>query len=491
MLSHIVFENDGPRKLALLIKNNAMQKKELEEHYVKPLEARGFSRSDILVLSLEYNQNNKAPARLMEGHLAVIGKVLEQQGIDHVLVADAGYFKKICKVRKAEPHFGYVLPTIWPGVQAALTINYTQLFHNPALKDRLMFGVRAIAKEMQGDLPIFFEKVIKDVSYPSSVAGIEKTLDRMLQYPALTCDIETMGLTLQKSQIASIAFAWDQHSGTSFLVNLSTEHEDIHELLRQFFRLYQGKLIFHNAPFDTKALTYQLFMKNIEDMKGMLRGLEYLYRDTDDTMTLTYLATNNTSENKLSLKDQAFEFTGNYALNEIANVDKVAANDLLQYNVTDALATWYVYNKHRETVRKEQEKVYQELFRPALKVLTQMELCGMPLDMVDVSLTREKLYGILNAEKEAIANSKVIKQFESELKISSMLDANRKLKKKVKKIEEFDWVTFNPRSAKQLRHLLYDWLHLPVFRYTDTNLPSTDGKTLDSLIAHLKREYDL
>ena len=128
MLSHIVFENDGPRKLALLIKNNAMQKKELEEHYVKPLEARGFSRSDILVLSLEYNQNNKAPARLMEGHLAVIGKVLEQQGIDHVLVADAGYFKKICKVRKAEPHFGYVLPTIWPGVQAALTINYTQLF---------------------------------------------------------------------------------------------------------------------------------------------------------------------------------------------------------------------------------------------------------------------------------------------------------------------------------------------------------------------------
>ena len=50
---------------------------------------------------------------------------------------------------------------------------------------------------------------------------------------------------------------------------------------------------------------------------------------------------------------------------------------------------------------------------------------------------------------------------------------------------------FNPNSNKQLRHLLYDQLELPIFRYTDTKLPSTDGKTLEGLIKWLEKNYEI
>jgi DNA polymerase-1 len=224
----------------------------------------------------------------------------------------------------------------------------------------------------------------------------------------------------------------------------------------------------------------------------MLTGLDYLYRDLDDTMTLTYLATNNTAENKLSLKDQAFEFAGNYALgDELTNIMDISPKDLLNYNVTDTLATWFVYNKHRETVRNEQEEVYQQLFRPALKVLTQTELCGMPMDVDAINNTKDKLAYVTDKHKLAIKNSPLIKQFENELKLWTAVEATAKLKKKIKTAADFDFLEFNTRSPKHIRKFLYESLNLPVFRKTDTGLPSTDAKTLQSLISHLEKTYDL
>jgi hypothetical protein len=36
--------------------------------------------------------------------------------------------------------------------------------------------------------------------------------------------------------------------------------------------------------------------------------------------------------------------------------------------------------------------------------------------------------------------------------------------------------------------LLYDHLELPVFNYTDKGAPSTDGKTIDALIAYMEQQ---
>lgn len=486
MLSHIVF-GKGPYKVAVLVKESAMRKTELEEQYVKPLVLEGIPRDAILFLSLEYNQNNKAPVRFIKDYSKALEGVLNKHSIQHVLIADAAYFKVLCKVRKAEPHFGYVLPTIWPGVQAALTINYLQLFYNPSLKNKLLLGIKAIANEYLGDMPVFFENIFIDVEYPEGLSDIEKALQKLLNKPALTCDIETSGLSV-KSLILSIAFAWDKHSGISFRV---LESSTSLSMLRIFFEQYKGKLIFHNATFDTKILIRKLWMKNLNDIKGMLKGLDILYRDIDDTKILTYLATNNAVENKLSLKEQAFEYTGNYEVDSIQNAWVIEPKELLKYNLTDTLATWFVYDKWRDKVRQEQEHIYQTLLKPSLKTLTQMELSGMPMGKqqiynADMSLVRKKV----NINRQ-LKNHPIIKQFQNELKLNASIDANEKLKVKTKTEKDFDDLEFNPRSSKQIRSLLYESLSLPVFRYTDTNLPSTDGKTLDSLINYIEKTYNL
>jgi DNA polymerase-1 len=494
MLNNIVFSDKSTQyKIAILIKDQAMRAKELRDHYVEPLIRNGFKESEIVAFNLAYNEEKKAPVKLIKEHLARVVPALEKLGISHVLVADAAYFKVFCKLKKAEPYFGYSMPSIYAHIRAALTVNYTQLFFNPSLKSRLRMGVDAISKDFFKEDPLFKEDKMQNIKFPSTYPEIQNTLEKLLEYPALTCDIETLGLHLKHSEIVSIAFAWDEHSGVSFMVLYSkNKPEEIHNLLRKFFERYEGKLIFHNAPFDTKVLTFRLFMKDVDDMQGMLTGLDYLYRDLDDTMTLTYLATNNTAENKLSLKDQAFEFAGNYALgDELTNIASISPEDLLNYNVTDTLATWFVYNKHRDTVREEQEEIYQQLFRPALKVLTQTELCGMPMDLSKIQNIRTQLQHIADKHKLAIKTNPIIKQFENELKLWTAVEATAKLKKKKKTAADFDFLEFNTRSSKHIRKLLYESLNLPVFRRTDTGLPSTDAKTLQSLISHLEKTYNL
>lgn len=489
-LNAINFSKTKNYKVAILVKDSAFRFREIEQHYVKPLLARGFASEEIVALNLVYNSQQKAPVKLIKEHLKSIETYLNNNNIKHLVCCDAAYFKTLCKVRKAEPHYGYVLPTIWPGIQASLSLNYMQLFYNPQLQDKLILGIDAIAACFQGKNSIF-EEVIKSAHYPEELSDIEATLQDLLEYPALTVDIETFGLELRKSQIASIAFGIDQHVGTAFLVEFQDERVEIKKLLKRFFDNYEGTLIFHNATFDIGRLILNLYMVGYTDIAGLLEGLHTLCKNVEDTQILTYLATNNAQENKLDLKSNTQEFTGNYALEEIKDVTQADVNKLLKYNLTDCLATWYLHNKYREQVRQEQEKVYQEIFLPSLKVLIQTELIGIPFNKQIVNETRTYLSQEHSVLINTILSHPIIKQFNQELKLEAVLTANSKLKVKRKSVNDFSNLEFNPNSGKQLRKLLYEHLNLPVQHYTDTNLPSTDGKALSGLISHLKQKYNL
>lgn len=493
-LKHLVFDNNpGNYKLAILLKSKAMKHTEVLRNYVAPLEKRGISPSEIIAYNLEFNEQDKAPVRLIKEHMEVLKKALEFHGITHVLVTDASYFKVICKLRKAEPHYGYVLPApLYAPIRAALSVNYQSLFFNPSLKDRLMLGIEAITREINGKESLFQQNIFSDVRFPETTKEIQAELNDLLKYDKLTCDIETPGLHLQQSRVLSIAFGKNKRDGVAFRT-WPTNAITVYTALKSFLDNYQGKLIFHNAPFDTGRLIYQLYMhlQNKPDLTGMLQGLHTLYRNTDDTQILAYLALNSTAGNSLGLKDLAFEFTGNYALENIDNPTRIDLRKLLEYNVTDALATWYVYDKYREVVREEQEETYQKVFRPALKVITQMELCGMPVHQEPINQTAKSLAGATKQYLSNIESSNIIQEFNKKLRLWEALEANKKLKKLRKTTDDFADIDFNPNSTKQLRGLLYEHLKLPVFRKTDTGLASTDGKTLDALISHLKKEYSL
>jgi len=492
-MRHLTFdENQKQYRLAILVKGSAFRKKEIKEYYVDPLLARGFASKDIIAFDLQFNEKDKAPVSLIKEYLEQLKKAITHLGITHVLVADASYFKVLAKVRKAEPHYGYVLPSIWPGIQAALTTNYLSLFYNPSLKSRLIMGIDAMSKDINGEQGLFQQDLLSKVKFPESYKAIQQQLEDLYQYPKLTCDIETEGLHLTSIGLISISFAWSETEGCAFSLHLGKGHSFVLEMLKHFFRNYQGTLIYHNAPFDTKGLIYNLFMGgDRNNIKGMLEGLHLLHKNLEDTQILAYLSTNSTAGNKLSLKELAFEYTGNYALDEIENIVNLDIETVLRYNATDALATWYVYNKYKPVVEENQKEIYQNLFKPALKVITQMELVGMPFNEYTVKETHSVLQATAFQHATAIEFSPIIEQFTKELILEAVVTANEKLKILVKTEDNFQDIHFNPNSNKQLRKLLYEHLKLPVTRFTDTKLASTDGVAIDGLIAHIKNRHGL
>ena len=111
---------------------------------------------------------------------------------------------------------------------------------------------------------------------------------------------------MNKAGIGTIAFAWDKHSGVAMDIEHGKRFSDaelaeIRIALRKFFNTYQGKLTYHGATFDIKILIAYLYMNNLLDRKGLIRGLKVMTKHLDCTKIITYLATNTTAGNVLGL----------------------------------------------------------------------------------------------------------------------------------------------------------------------------------------------
>ena len=96
------------------------------------------------------------------------------------------------------------------------------------------------------------------------------------------------------------------------------------------------------------------------------------------------MCTNNTQENTLGLKENALSFTGQYAV-DVKDISLLPVNVLLEYNLKDVLATYWLYNKRKkELVTENQEEVYNQVFLPSIPVLLEMMLVGLPLNKYKV-----------------------------------------------------------------------------------------------------------
>lgn len=485
-------------KIAILIKSSGQIKDAIQKHYIDPLVQRGLDPQDLVSFSLQYNEFDKAPAKLIKSSLVGLMKNIEGFGITTLFVADPNYFKTLTKSRKAEPHYGYVLPCALKGyehISVILCLNHKALFFNPQLQGKLDIALNTLAEHTNGVHIDLGTDIFITEEYPDSIAEIQQALTWLHEYPELTCDIETFSLIFTEAGIGTISFAWNQHEGVAFLVDYMTtsKHSElVRGMLYTFFCTYEGTLIYHGGTFDIKVLIYNLFMGDTDDYSGLLRGLDVMLKDVEDTMLITYLSTNSTARNKLSLKENAFEYTGNYAQEDIDDITKIEKQDLLRYNLTDAVATWFVLNKHYPTMLHDQQlQVYETITKPSMRVIIQMELTGMPLDMEAVRAVDRKLSTLLYSEENKLQHSHIIIAFEDALRIKEMHDKNATLKKKVKPLNDFVNVNYNPASDKQTRLLLFEFLGLPILDTTDTGLPATGAKTIKKLLNQLKSEYSL
>lgn len=485
MIQTLLFGKGTTKKIAILIPNRDFHEDQIHQHYITPLKKLGIPKEDILIVTLELNDQDVAPVKLIQEKMKSIGPILEKFKVSRALVCQSAYFKYLTKMQKVEVNYGYpVKSPLLPDIMMFASIAPSTLFTKPSYQQFLNLSLKAVQYHIAGKANMFATSVLKNIQYPETLSDITDALSSLYKYPALSLDIETYDLRVNKAGIGSVAFAWNETSGISFTLFCPKTYNQVRQMLKFFLKHYKGKLIYHNASFDIKVLIWELFMQDRGDIRGMLEGLDILFKDMDDTKILSYLATNSTTGNDLSLKQQAFEYAGNYAIEEIKDITRLSPAELMEYNLIDGVCTWYVYNKHRGTVQSEQEDVYQKLFKPALKIITQMELVGVPLNMGKVLTTQKTLQDVVNTLSDAIQNNSIIKGFNDVLREDMAVQRNKVLKKLRKTAADFPDLVFNSGSPKQMRMLLFEHLELPVQGTTHTGLSSTDDHTLQRLLVH-------
>ena len=496
---HIQFEKHDTYRVAILAKTDALREGDIKSWYINPMVAQGIPYKDFIAFSLEYGGAKKPSAAVMKEYLQNdLLPELKALGVEYLYCTDGNYFKTLTKQTKAEPHLGYVLPCAIQGYEhmhVVLSMNHKAVFANDSVRDKISRANETLSEHYKGVYEDPGIHIIHRATYIDSEASkIKAALEPLLLFPELTADIEAFSLRHTKAKLGTIGFAWDQHNGIAIDIlhkeatlgfpEWKRKHEPILETLRWFFEKYEGKLIWHNCTYDIKVLIYVLYMKNLTDTEGLLRGLEVMTKNFEDTKVITYLATNTCSDNPLGLKYLAHEFAGNYAQDEINDITQIPSPQLLKYNLIDCLCTRYVYDKYYPImVSDQQEEVYKTLFKPMLKQIIQMELTGMPLNMERVKEVDGILEKIIEDNRKVLNDSKLMKAFSYDMREKELIKRNAKLKKKVLKIDEVFW-EFNPNSNDHVAALLHDYIGFEVTSTTPTGKPAVGGEELEG---HLNR----
>ena len=510
MRIHIFDAEQSAYDVAILIKESHFDKSKMDEYYIRPLVSQGMEAKQAIAFDLPYDKK-KVSSQCIKSYLKQLLPVLQKYGIKYIYCADAEYFKVLAKQAKATSHIGYTFNCGVVGfeyMQVMLGINHGVLMYDPNQAPKLDLSLHTLTSVMANNYKALGTGIIQYACYPQTNEQIQAFLDGLHKHPTLTCDIEAFSLNLFKAGLGSIAFAWNKNEGGSFLIDyldiqrvtgtpnpnyygVQKPNQTIKRMLRQFFIKYQGKLIFHNATYDIKVQILNLFMEHATDYKGMLYGLEIMTRHFDDTKVIAFLALNTTVDISLSLKDLAHEYAGNYAKEDIKDIRLIPSAELLEYNLVDCLSTWYVYDKYYpQMLRDNQKEIYDTIMKPSLKILIQMELVGMPIDLSRVNEVETELLGLQSKYLNQLSNASCVLACEKTIKHKALTAINAKLKTKQHGMDKVADIVFNPNSGNHLIELLYTVMALPVIDYTATKQPATGADTLEKLINHTtNQEY--
>ena len=499
-MRYITSQDTGKYPIAIL--GHQIRREEMIKTYLLPYD---LSMEDFIFIELHSAPGKKkTPAREIKEFIQQeLQQVLDDAETQYIICTDSDYFKILTKEAKAEANLGYVCDSVWGKQKVIYTPSYRQVFYDPpVVKAKIAQSMDALLNHIRGQYAEPGQGIIEFEAYPDTPEKIKAWLDQLLEMnKPLAIDIEAFGLKHYNAGIGTITFCWSKTQGIAFNVDYepipgATEapygrinrNDIVRNLLREFFIKYTQRQMYHNISYDVYVLIYQLFMDNLIDTEGLLHGMEIMLRNWDCTKLITYLATNSCAGNHLSLKEQAQEYAGNYAQDDIKDIRLIPNEQLLRYNLIDGLCTWYTYEKHWDTlVADDQLDVYNNIFKPACEDIIQMQLTGMPMNMDTVNQVAEEMETDRNQALKTIRESKLMKNFTLMLRQEWVDDKNAKLKKKKVTLADCD-IEFNPNSGPQLQKLLFDYIGLPVLGLTKSKQPATDGDTIKALRTHTQSE---
>ena len=499
-MRYITSQDTGKYPIAIL--GHQIRREEMIKTYLLPYD---LSMEDFIFIEIHSAPGKKkTPAREIKEFIQQeLQQVLDDAETQYIICTDSDYFKILTKEAKAEANLGYVCDSVWGKQKVIYAPSYRQVFYDPpVVKSKIAQGMDALLNHIRGQYAEPGQGIIEFEAYPDTPEKIKAWLDQLLEMnKPLAIDIEAFGLKHYNAGIGTVTFCWSKTQGIAFNVDYepipgATEapygrinrNDIVRNLLREFFIKYTQRQMYHNISYDVYVLIYQLFMDNLIDTEGLLHGMEIMLRNWDCTKLITYLATNSCAGNHLSLKEQAQEYAGNYAQDDIKDICLIPNEQLLRYNLIDGLCTWYTYEKHWDTlIADDQLDVYNNIFKPACEDIIQMQLTGMPMNMETVNQVAEEMETDRNQALKTIRESKLMKNFTLMLRQEWVDDKNAKLKKKQVTLTDCD-IEFNPNSGPQLQKLLFDYIGLPVLGLTKSKQPATDGDTIKALRTHTQSE---
>lgn len=442
------------------------------------------------------------PVKERREYLLEMLEIYRDIGIRHIIVAQPDYFKTLTGRAKAALEAGALYEVDqdhFEGFDFKVTYapNFRMAFYDPEKTAQgIALASQAIVKDRSGSYQDPGKDIIHSAYYPMTDNEIEYALNSIISEPMLTVDIEGFSLDHHDAGIASIAFAWDEHNGIAFQVDWAPDFINlrVRQMLRNFFIRraqahtdgHQRSHTYHNAGYDVTVLIHQLSKNALgtilpETHEGLFKGFT-APGAMHDTKIISYLATNSTAGNKLSLKDQSVEFAGNYAV-DVSDVTKVPVEQLLEYNLIDALCTWYVAKKHEPTmIQDDQQSIYYDIMLPSLKDIIDMQLNGLPIDIKEVADSKKHIEAIRQNALNIIQTHPIVVEYTEHLKRKHVEKRNQELKTKQITVADVD-LEFNPASSKQLAGLLYDplFMDLPILKYTASGAASTKGECIEAL----------
>ena len=428
--------------------------------YTKPIKE---INDNLIFVELPRLEDNKVDRTFVLDILVHLGNT----NIKTIYIADKNYFKAFTGVSSVENCFYEPVRCKPPNthIECILGIDSQDAIFNPQLENKMVntLGIfrdvicsRYVKKGFTIDKAVYINR--------DDPIRLKEELELLIPYKVLTVDIETTGLSFDKDKIISISLASSKTEGLSAIC----KSKESLQVLRDFFDTYKGSVVYHHCLFDLKFLVRHCFMEDENDRTGMLEGIRVLTSDLHDTLIMKYLATNNTQGNILGLKQSVQEQFGNYEIS-IKDASLVPVNELLEYNLKDTLATYWLFEKlSNELSEEKQIDIYLDVFIKAIPSILEAMMMGIPMDMETLNNFSKTLTDKIDDIEEYIHNSKYIQQVKDIKGISK--DRQQYLFPPL--------TTYNINSSKDNTMLFYDVLKFPVSNYTKKGNPSTSGETI-------------
>ncbi len=307
-----------------------------------------------------------------------------------------------------------------------------------------------------------FAALVNDIEEDISVHVIQNELgveamrqDMILNDYTGALDVET---TVEKrigdAQLVTVAVSFDGKK--AWVLKHDTEC-----FMKGLLTLSRGKWIMHNGSFDLMMLHTHT---------------PYRYELIQDTMAMHYLLH---PEERKGLEVLSGVYLGLPPYKEVdyKNILEEPIDEVAEMNGRDAARTFALFRPLADALNEHPHlsRTYQWLLLPAIRVLSDITVRGVPVD-------RHRLDGLQKELSEELEELKEELQLMAGEPIPDLYGKGEWPGKKGERV-------FNPGSPQQVAHVLFDKREHTVIERTDTGAPSTSADVLQKLSERSSDEF--